>query len=54
MIELGKRIRYFRKVQRRTLSDIAQMCGFTNSLLSKIENGKTTPPVSTLIKIANA
>jgi transcriptional regulator with XRE-family HTH domain len=33
--------------------EIAQECGFSNSLLSKIENGKTTPPISTLIKIAN-
>ncbi|MDQ1913439.1 XRE family transcriptional regulator [Paenibacillus sp. GD4] len=53
-MELGKRIKYFRKSQRRTLNEIAQVCGFTNSLLSKIENGKTTPPISTLVKIANA
>ncbi|MDF2718451.1 MAG: helix-turn-helix protein [Paenibacillus sp.] len=53
-MELGKRIKYFRKSQRRTLNEIAEVCGFTNSLLSKIENGKTTPPISTLVKIANA
>jgi transcriptional regulator with XRE-family HTH domain len=53
-MELGKRIKYFRKAQRRTLLDISELCGFTNSLLSKIENGKTMPPVATLIKIANA
>lgn len=53
-MELGKRIKQLRKEQRRTQDDIAERCGFTVSLLSKIENGKTTPPVSTLVKIANA
>jgi transcriptional regulator with XRE-family HTH domain len=51
-MELGKRIRFLRKTQRRTLREIADICGFTNSLLSKIENGKTMPPVATLMKIA--
>jgi len=51
-MELGKRIRYIRKSQRRTLQEIADACGFTKSLLSKIENGRTMPPVATLIKIA--
>jgi len=53
-MNIGNRIRYLRKSQRRTLQDIADMCGFTKSLLSKIENGKTTPPVATLMKIANS
>lgn len=53
-MELGKRIKQLRKEQRRTQDEIAELCGFTISLLSKIENGKTTPPVSTLVKIANA
>lgn len=53
-MNLGSRIRYLRKQQRRTLLDVAEACGFTNSLLSKIENGKTMPPVATLMKIAAA
>ncbi len=40
--------------QQRTLLDVARQCGFTVSLLSKIESGKTSPPVATLSKIAEA
>ncbi|SEO44765.1 transcriptional regulator, XRE family with cupin sensor [Amphibacillus marinus] len=52
--QLGSRIRIIRKQQNRTLEEIAKYCGFTKSLLSKIENGVTTPPISTLMKIAQA
>ncbi len=51
---LGKRIRLIRKEQNRTQEEIANACGFTKSSLSKIENEVSTPPVSTLVKIANA
>ncbi|MCV4231379.1 XRE family transcriptional regulator [Virgibacillus sp. LDC1] len=51
-MELGSKIRRLRKEQNRSLDDIAKACGFTKSLLSKIENGKTVPPIGTLIKIA--
>jgi len=53
-MDLGTKIRKLRKRQRRTLKDIAESGGFTPSLLSKIENGKTMPPVSTLSRIAEA
>ena len=53
MVNLGVRIRKLRLQQARTLRDIADGCGFTGSLLSKIETGKTVPPVSTLLKIAD-
>jgi transcriptional regulator with XRE-family HTH domain len=53
-IEIGNRIRLLRVQQQRTLADIAAMCQFTPSLLSKIENGKILPSVGTLIKIADA
>ncbi|MFD1175903.1 helix-turn-helix domain-containing protein [Paenibacillus puldeungensis] len=53
-MELGSKIRMIRKEQKRSLDDIASVCGFTKSLLSKIENGKTVPPIGTLIKIAEA
>jgi transcriptional regulator with XRE-family HTH domain len=52
--DLHSRIRALRKLQRRTLKDVADRCGFTVSLLSKIESGKTLPPVATLSKIAAA
>ncbi|MEO2205337.1 XRE family transcriptional regulator [Paenibacillus pabuli] len=51
-MELGSKIRKLRKEQNRSQDDIAKVCGFTKSLLSKIENGKTVPPIGTLIKIA--
>lgn len=54
MKDLGKRIKFLRKQQNRTQDEVAEQCGFTKSLLSKIENGVSTPPVSTLIKIANS
>ena len=53
-MNIGRRIRCLRISQKRTLQEIADICGFTRGLLSKIETGKTTPPVSTLTKIANS
>ena len=53
-MEIGERIRKIRKRQGRTLQEIADRCGFTRSLLSKIETGLTSPPVATLTKIASA
>jgi transcriptional regulator with XRE-family HTH domain len=50
----GGRIRSLRQSQGRTLDDIATVCGFTPSLLSKIETGATSPPVATLTAIAGA
>jgi len=54
MNHIAGRIRSLRRIQKRTLKDIASRCGFTVSLLSKIESGKTSPPVATLSKIADA
>lgn len=51
---LGERIRKLRRIQRRTLQEIADEAGITKSLLSKIENGKSTPPVATLTRIAKS
>lgn len=53
-MELSSRIRKLRRQQGRTLEEIGTACGFTRSLLCKIEAGKTTPPVATLTKIAAA
>jgi transcriptional regulator with XRE-family HTH domain len=54
MNDLAARLRTLRRQQQRTLKDVAERCGFTTSLLSKIESGKTAPPVATLTKIAAA
>lgn len=53
-MDLGRRIRLIRKEQKRTQEEIAGACGFTKSMLSKIESGGAMPAVSTLMKIANA
>lgn len=50
--EIGDHIRRLRRYQQLTLQNVADKCGFTKSLLSKIETGKVIPPVSTLVKIA--
>lgn len=51
---IGGHIRRLRRYQQLTLQDVADKCGFTKSLLSKIETGKVIPPVSTMVKIAGA
>ena len=52
--KIGVHIRRLRQIQRMTLQNVADKCGFTRSLLSKIELGAVVPPMSTLVKIANA
>ena len=51
---IGSHIRRLRRLQRLTLQNVADKCGFTKSLLSKIETGAVVPPMSTLVKIAGA
>lgn len=51
---LGQHIRGVRLRQGRTLADIGAAAGVTKSLMSKIETGKTSPPVATLMRIAAA
>lgn len=53
-LKIGNRIRRLRLEQRRTQQEIAAACGFTKSLLSKIESNKVVPPVATLVKIAGS
>ena len=52
--DLGARIRRLRKQQNRTQEELAGSCGFTKSLLCKIETGAVVPPIATLVKIAVA
>ena len=53
-MSVGGCIRRLRLEQQRTQQDIANACGFTKSLLSKIESNKVMPPVATLVKIAES
>ena len=52
--KIGSHIRRLRRLEALTLQNVADKCGFTRSLLSKIETGKVVPPMSTLVKIAGA
>src|SRR5512139_1611359 len=52
--DLGKRIRSMRAQKAITLQQLASQTNLSKSLLSKIENGKVSSPVSTLFTIAKA
>jgi len=52
--EIGKRIRKLRLERKLTQSALAQASGLTKGYVSKIENSKSSPPVSTLIVLAEA
>jgi transcriptional regulator with XRE-family HTH domain len=54
MMKLGTHIRVLRRGQGRSLREISGVCGFTESLLSKIETNRVLPPVATLTRIARA
>lgn len=51
---VGNRLRKVRKAKRMTLKDLALMVGCSESLLSKIENGKGNPALSTLHELTSA
>lgn len=53
-INVARRIREIRLNNGLTLEEVGNRTGFTKGLLSKIENNKVSPPVSTLAKIARA
>ncbi len=52
--DIGKRIRSFRLQRAMSLQELATRSHLSKSLLSKIENGKVSSPVSTLFVIAKA
>ncbi len=52
--DIGKRIRSMRLKQAITLEQLALRTNLSKSLLSKIENGRVSSPVSTLFTIAKA
>ncbi len=52
--QIGLHIKKLRLQQKITQQEVADYCGFSKSLLSKIEHGTTVPPLGTLIKIASA
>jgi len=52
--KISKNIRKLRTQAELTLTSVAKKADLTKSTLSKIETGQTSPPISTLIRIANA
>ncbi len=51
---LGNTVRQLRLRHGLTIADIAQMAGISRGMLSKIENGQTSPSLDTLAQIASA
>lgn len=51
---IGARLKKIRRVQGRTLQDVSRKAQITASLLSKIENDKSQPPVATLTRITSS
>ena len=53
-VQVGDHIRTFREGVGVSLQQLAERTGFSSALLSQIENRMTSPPLGTLVKIANA
>jgi len=51
---IGARLRKARIQQRRTIQSLADHCGLSKAMISRIENGKTMPAIATLIRLTNA
>lgn len=51
---IGQKIKQLRLRQQRTQQQIADECGISKSMLSKIENGQTTSAIATLSKISKS
>jgi transcriptional regulator with XRE-family HTH domain len=53
-VQVGDHVRTFRESRGVSLQALAEKTGFSAALLSQIENRMTSPPLGTLVKIANA
>jgi transcriptional regulator with XRE-family HTH domain len=53
-IDLGERIRLLRRARPLTLRQLAEAAGVTESFLSQVERGVTSPSIATLRRIARA
>jgi len=51
---LGRQVREFRRQQDMTLADLAKAAGLSSGMLSKIENGATSPSLTTLQALSTA
>lgn len=53
-VAIGREVRAFRRQQETTVADLSQQTGISIGMLSKIENGNTSPSLTTLQTLANA
>lgn len=53
-LAIGREVRAFRQQQGMTVADLAEVTGLSIGMLSKIENGNTSPSLTTLQTLANA
>lgn len=51
---VAARLRWFRTERGLRLEDVAKRAGYTKGFLSKIEHGKASPPMTTLLRVAAA
>jgi transcriptional regulator with XRE-family HTH domain len=53
-VAIGREVRSFRRQQDITVAELAHITGLSIGMLSKIENGNTSPSLTTLQTLANA
>jgi len=53
-VAIGREVRAFRRKQEITVADLSATTGLSIGMLSKIENGNTSPSLTTLQTLANA
>ncbi len=53
-VAIGREVRAYRKAQGTTVAELSEVTGLSIGMLSKIENGNTSPSLSTLQTLANA
>ncbi|WP_298291884.1 helix-turn-helix domain-containing protein [uncultured Litoreibacter sp.] len=53
-IAIGREVRAFRRQQEITVAELSNLTGLSIGMLSKIENGNTSPSLTTLQTLANA
>lgn len=53
-LAIGREVRAFRQKQNMTVAELAGLTGLSIGMLSKIENGNTSPSLTTLQTLANA
>lgn len=53
-VDVGERLRAIRRMRRRTLRDVAERAGVSESFLSQVERGRSSASIASLRRIAGA